>query len=193
MGRADRVAAAARRSPSSPRAVVYFAKVQTVYERIFVELNKAGARYVVVGGVAVVLHGYARFTADLDLVIDLTSTEARNVIATLVRMGFGPGVPVDPLSFAESTVRERWIAEKNMRVFSMLDSRNPMHVIDLFVSPPIPFEELWSAASEVDLPGARVKIASIDHLIEMKKIAGRPQDMIDIEKLAEIAGRRAKP
>ncbi len=122
----------------------------------------------------------------------LASAEARKVITTLVRIGFGPRVPVDPLSFAESTVRQEWIAARNMTVFSMFESQNPMHVIDLFVSQPIPFEDLWSAAREVDLPGGHVKTASIDHLIEMKKIAGRPQDLIDMEKLSEIARNRTK-
>ena len=38
---------------------------------VFAALDEAGARYVVVGGLAVVLHGYARLTSDIDLVVDL--------------------------------------------------------------------------------------------------------------------------
>ena len=37
--------------------------------------------YVIVGGVAVVLHGYARMTAGLDLVVDLESSAAKAVAA----------------------------------------------------------------------------------------------------------------
>ena len=42
-----------------------------LFEPVFRALNDTGARYVVVGGLATVLHGYARFTADADLVVDL--------------------------------------------------------------------------------------------------------------------------
>jgi len=43
----------------------------TLFDPIFVALKATGVRYVVVGGLAVNLHGYQRFTKDVDLVIDL--------------------------------------------------------------------------------------------------------------------------
>jgi hypothetical protein len=51
-----------------------------LFEPIIEQLNNNGVRYVVVGGVAVVLHGYARLTADLDLAVDLSTEEARKAI-----------------------------------------------------------------------------------------------------------------
>jgi hypothetical protein len=71
-----------------------------VYEPIFQALNAAGVRYVVIGGLATVLHGYARLTADVDLAVDLASEEATKVIQTLTAAGFRPQVPVDPKTFA---------------------------------------------------------------------------------------------
>jgi hypothetical protein len=64
---------------------------------------------VVVGGFATVLHGYARLTADIDLVIDLVPDEARKAIETLTRIGFRPRVPVEPLVFADPAVRRQWL------------------------------------------------------------------------------------
>jgi hypothetical protein len=55
----------------------------TNVESIFRALHDAGAKYVGGGGLAVVLHGHARLTADLDLVIDLAPGEAVQVVATL--------------------------------------------------------------------------------------------------------------
>jgi hypothetical protein len=46
-------------------------------EAVLDALNRAQARYLVVGGVAVVLHGYLRTTADLDLVLHLTPDNVR--------------------------------------------------------------------------------------------------------------------
>ncbi|ULA62019.1 MAG: hypothetical protein LZF60_380231 [Nitrospira sp.] len=66
----------------------------SVFESIFQVLNTAGVRYVVVGGLATVLHGYARLTADVDLAVDLAPEEATKMIRTLVANGFRSQVPV---------------------------------------------------------------------------------------------------
>ena len=51
-------------------------------ERVLAALNAAEVRYLVVGGVAVVLHGYLRTTADLDLVVEL---ETDNVLRAVIK------------------------------------------------------------------------------------------------------------
>ena len=58
-----------------------------LYEPLFQALNASGARYVVVGGVATVLHGYARLTADIDLIVDLESSAAETAMQTLAGLG----------------------------------------------------------------------------------------------------------
>ena len=162
----------------------------SVFEPIFQTLNKAGARYVVVGGLATVLHGYARLTADVDLAVDLAPEEAERVIQALVTAGFRPQVPVNPEEFADQAVREKWLREKHMRAFSLVDQVNPMRVVDLLLKPEIPFEELLARSQEVILNRTKIRIASIDDLIALKRQAGRPQDLADIEQLQAI--RRQK-
>jgi hypothetical protein len=61
-----------------------------------------------------------------------------------------------------------------------------MLTVDLFARAPIPFEELWSRATTVSLGGRGIRIASLHDLIAMKRSAGRPQDLIDIEHLETI-------
>ncbi len=140
----------------------------------------------VVGGVATVLHGYARFTADVDLVIDLDPTEARKVLDVLTRLGLDPRAPVAAADFANPDIRADWVQTKNMQVFSMVDRHNPMRVVDLLVEHPVDFDELWAASKLVQLETTPVRIAGLAHLIELTRLAGRPQDLIDIEKLEEI-------
>lgn len=69
-------------------------------------LNTASVRYVVVGGIATLLHGYARLTADVDLAVDLAPQEALKMIRTLTGKGFRPQVPVQAEMFA---VHEEWL------------------------------------------------------------------------------------
>ena len=67
-----------------------------LYEPLFRALNASGTRYVVVGGVATVLHGYARFTADVDLILDLERKAAARGHARPLRPrspAAGPGGP----------------------------------------------------------------------------------------------------
>ena len=162
----------------------------SVFEPIFQILNTAGVRYVVVGGLATVLHGYARLTADVDLAVDLAPEEAAKMIQALVTRGFRPQVPVLPEEFANPTVREVWFRDKHMRAFSLVDPVNPMRVVDLLLKPEVPFEELLARSQEVVLNTTKIRIASIDDLIALKRQAGRPQDLADIEQLEAILQRK---
>jgi len=157
-----------------------------IFEPLFKALNEAGIRYVVVGGLAVVLHGHARLTVDVDLMIDLDEQQARKAIDTLVRLGLQPRVPVNPTDFAVKSIREEWIRDRGMQVFSMIDSSNPMRVVGLFVSHPVPFSDVWSRSVEFPLQDTSVRVASIPDLIHLKRLAGRDQDKADIEQLEAI-------
>jgi predicted nucleotidyltransferase len=161
-----------------------------VFEPLFRTLNDARVRYVVVGGLAVVLHGHARLTADVDLVVDLDPEQAKKAIDTLVGMGLQPGVPVNPRDFADASIRHTWMVDRGMQVFSMVDPANPMRLVDLFVEHVVPFEGLWERSIELDLQNTKVRVASIPDLIELKRAAGRDVDHADIERLEAILKAR---
>ena len=161
-----------------------------IFEPIIEALESNEVRYVVVGGFAVVLHGHARLTADIDLVLDLDTEEARKAIEVLTASGLRPTAPVDPLGFADQHVREAWRDEKGMVVFSLRDPADPLRIVDLFVDNPIEFERLRERSEILDLGSTTVRVASIEDLIEMKRMAGRTQDLEDIEALRAILERR---
>lgn len=143
------------------------------FEPIFEALNASGACYVVVGGVAVNLHGHTRFTKDLDLVLDLEPVVARKALETLAGLGFRPKVPVAITDFADPILREQWATEKNMLVFQLFRDASRL-TVDLFVRYPIDFDIVWMDATRVILPRAEIRLASLEHLIAMKREAGGP-------------------
>ena len=156
------------------------------YQQLFRAFERYGVQYVVVGGLAVVLHGYIRTTVDLDLIVDLAPAEARKAVAALASAGYLPSAPVDPEGFADLQTRAAWIAEKGITVFSWFHREDPLRVVDLFVIEPIPFTELRERATIAAYRRTRVPVASIADLIALKRAAGRAQDFEDISRLEEI-------
>lgn len=79
-------------------------------------------RFVVVGGLAMLLQGVDRLTADADLVVDLAAEELADAIRALTASGYRPLAPVDPLALADAAARADWQRSKGMTVFSFWDS-----------------------------------------------------------------------
>ncbi len=139
-----------------------------VYGDVFDRLERDAVRYVVVSGVAVVLHGHVRPIADLDIVIDPVPDEAGGALRALARIGFVPSIPL-PLSM--------------LSMLRMFD--RSQREVDVFVRYHIPFEELWADSQRVRAGDSVVRVASLDHLIRAKRITGRPHDLLDIERLLQ--------
>lgn len=159
---------------------------QLSYKKLFERLNASECGYVVVGGLAVILHGHTRLTTDTDLVVDLAAVELESFLNALDALGFKPRVPVELMSFARPERRQQWRQDKGMQVFSLFHPDQPRWVIDLFTDAPIAFDELVSRSEIKEIEGTRVRVASIDDLITMKTIADRDIDRSDVESLKKI-------
>lgn len=153
----------------------------SVYLPLFKALNEADVQYVVVGGIATILHGYVRATTDVDLIVDLQSEETTKIIKVLNDKDFKPKVPVQAMEFADASKREQWIKEKGIQVFSMYHPDQIGLTVDIFVRYPIPFDELWARYEVMDLDYVNVRVCSIDDLIAMKQQSGRHKDLADME------------
>ena len=140
----------------------------------------------VVGGVATVLHGYARLTADLDLILDFEPDAAARAMRALAAFGLRPRVPVDAEDFADERIRERWVRDKGMQVSSFFKPDDPFLSVDVFAELPVEFEGLYARAEVCEIEAVPVRIASIPDLIHLKRLADRPRDREDVEKLREI-------
>lgn len=153
-------------------------------EQIVTALNDASVRYLIAGGLAVVAHGYLRFTANVDLIIDLDESNARRALSALSALGYRPRAPVPMDDFADNKARSQWVHEKGMTVFSLYSPEHPATEVDLFVDEPVDFDSAYRSALHLEIAeNLSATFLSYDDLLALKKAAGRPHDLLDIEQL----------
>ena len=158
-----------------------------IYADILKALNKNKINYAVAGGVAVVLHGYTRFTADLDLIVELKEGNLEKFFDTMHNLGYRPKVPVTKEEFKDKHKLQVWIDKKNMLVFSFFNLKDHLKIVDMFVTEPIKFSEIKNSLEKIKINNLTVPTIGIRQLRELKLLASRPQDLIDINNLEEIA------
>lgn len=157
-----------------------------LFERIFKVLNESGVQYVVIGGIAVNLHGFARATGDLDIAISLTDTGIEKFIQAVKELQFVPRIPVKLEELANKKLRESWIHQKNMKVFSVYNPKNPMEHIDVIMEEVVDFGTLFKNRVVMGAKDISIPVAGIAELIRLKEHAGRDRDAIDIKALKQI-------
>ena len=156
-------------------------------ETIFRALQEAESRYLVVGGLAVIAHGYVRLTTDLDLVLDLRPEALSKTLHALGALGYHPIIPVALSDFANVALRQDWIENRNMKVFQLVSDRFPDVSIDIFPQAPFPFDAEYAAAVSKDIaPKVSACVVSVAALIRLKREADRERDRIDIDKLLKL-------
>ena len=146
-------------------------------------LFKNNIKYLIVGGVAVNLHGVPRATFDFDLVI---STDRENILSLLKVLGEGeyiPTLPEDPIHLADPEKVAYWIKEKNVIAFSFYNEKHSHQVVDIIIKHPLDFQEAFQRKVIKSIDDFKLYLASIDDIIHMKRESARPKDMKDIEFL----------
>jgi len=159
------------------------------YEDFFRKLNEVGVKYIIVGGLAAIIHGSPRYTHDIDLVIKMDDENIRKFMKLLEQYNYQPKIPINLMDFTDASKREQWIKEKNMKAFHLQTPAQLEPDIDILIKGP-DYEELNSEIyqmKDVDLP-----VATIDALIRMKKQAGRDVDQIDVQYLKQVKEEKNK-
>jgi predicted nucleotidyltransferase len=148
-------------------------------------LTEHGVDFVVIGGVAVILQASPRFTKDLDICYALQQENLDRLGEVLVEVGAKLRDIDEDLPFVPDG--------RALRHTQILTLVTPDGGLDLLVEPKgsPAYPALRRRADEVDIDGIGVRVASIDDLIAMKRAAGRPQDLVDLESL-ELARRRRR-
>jgi hypothetical protein len=149
--------------------------------RFWVALNDNNVRHIMVDGFATRFHGFNRNTDDLDMWLEDTIENRRNLRKSFLRLGYGDFSSLETMQFVPG-----WT---NFYIGGglVLDIMTDMKGLEN-----IAFNECLNMASIADLEGVKVPFLHINHLIENKKIVNRPKDQIDVVELEKIRKIRAE-
>lgn len=158
------------------------------FREVFQALNDAGIRYLVVGGVAVNLHGYSRFTGDLDILLALDAGNLERMALVMERMRYTQRLPIDVRQLSNREQVQQWLLEKGMTAYTFIDPKYPQNSIDILAGESLRFDEYDGRKIVFDAWNMKIPVISIDDLIGMKKKADRKKDAEDIFALLELKG-----
>ncbi len=145
---------------------------------LLAELQRENLPHVVVGGLAVNLLGYERMTRDVDVLVPATPQQGQAIRAFLTRVGATrpDASPLPDLLFD---------GEHHIRALT------PFGLIDFIPEggEPLTFHSVDASAKYADVQGTLIRRADLAHLVALKRLAGRPQDLQDLEMLTKAHGQ----
>jgi len=132
-------------------------------------LNGHGVEYLLVGGYAVGIHGYPRYTGDIDIWIALSEGNADRMVAVFKEFGFDvPGLS-----------REMFLDEGRMTRLG----REPVKIEILTRISGVAFCDAKARGTSVEVDGIAIPVISLDDLRINKRASGRAKDLADLENL----------
>ena len=145
---------------------------------VVADANAVGLKYVVIGGFSVIYHGYVRATKDSDLLVP-----------------DGPDADAAVLRFLERVDGRRLRDDKVLTPEDVADAHHlRIHsrhgIIDIMRGglPPLDYDTVAQRAAHTDIGGQPGHIANLPSIVGFKRLAGRPQDRLDLTKLEAIYG-----
>lgn len=156
------------------------------YLDLFHTLEEHQVRYLLVGGLALNIHGVERATMDVDLMLALDGGNLDAFIRAARQLGLAPVMPVSLDDLADADKRRGWIEEKHMLAFALRTPEASAPTVDILVQPQVDFASAWNRRLEKDLGATRVSLATVDDLIALKTGTGRQRDEADIEALCQL-------
>ncbi len=141
-------------------------------------MDRAGARFLLVGAHAIAAHGIPRATRDIDFWIDPEIENAKRVWSALLRFG----APLSALGISERDVRTPGMVLQLGVVPNRIDLMTSISGIERFA-------EAWDRRVMTELGDVAVPVLSLEDLRATKRASGRKRDLLDLEMLDELDAR----
>ncbi len=142
------------------------------FKELLESLNQNGVRYLLIGGYAVGIHGYARSTNDIDFFVSGDEDNAKKLVQALTDFGFG----------SDSLNVELFTRKDNLVIMGV----EPLAVDILNYLTGVDFESAYERRKNVVCEGVKISLIGFDDLIANKISTGRHKDLSDVEYLKRI-------
>ena len=145
------------------------------YEGLLVGLSRAEFEFALVGGVAVILNGYARVTQDLAILVAKYPENIQRLLGYLIHWGEGWAREIQPQEFVAQEGSIRISEDFDLDVLTLMRGHA--------------WEDFISRASSFETQGVRIHFLAPADLIELKRHSFRDKDQLDVLALREILHR----
>lgn len=156
------------------------------YVDLFSTLARHKVDYLLIGGLAVSLHGVERATMDVDITVAMNPDNLAALIEAAKELKLSPVLPVPLESLRDLELLRQWHAERHLEAFALRTADLAGVTVDVLLFPPVEFAGMVSRADVFKVANTAIQVVSIDDLIALKQAVGRPIDITDIEHLQRI-------
>jgi predicted nucleotidyltransferase len=148
------------------------------FDQLLVRLVHTDIRFVVIGGLALGSWGVVRGTKDCDIVPDPTPENLNSLARVTAEIGGHVQLGESLLGSEHSIAALLRNGERALIATQLGD----LDVVQGLEGVP-PYEELQAKAIDVEMEGVTIAICALEHLRAMKRAAGRPRDLVDLDDL----------
>lgn len=157
-----------------------------LYKKIFKQLEDDKINYIIVGGVAVNLYGYARFTGDIDILLALNPSNLSKMDKLMHKLDYIERIPVNIKELGNKAKLDEFINKKGLKAYTYISNSQPQLDIDIIVEQSIDFQDYDKQKTIIKVWEMELPVVSIDDLIKMKKATKRDKDMLDLKALLQL-------
>lgn len=148
------------------------------FDQLLARLVRADIRFVVIGGLALGAWGVIRGTKDCDIVLDPEPENLDRLAGLVAELGGHVQLGESLLGSERSIVATLRGGERTL-IVTRLGDLDVVQGLDGV----LPYAELRASAIDVELAGTTIAVCALDHLRRMKRAAGRPRDLVDLDDL----------
>jgi predicted nucleotidyltransferase len=145
------------------------------FEKLLARLADAAVEFIVVGGVAVTLHGYARLTEDVDILIHRTPENIARLLASLAGYGEGFARELGADDFTDEEGAIRLVEETEQSQIDIFTRLSGLY-----------FDEVLADAPTFAVAGRTIRYASKATLLRLKEASTREKDRLDAAALRQL-------
>lgn len=156
------------------------------YSEFLSELYRNSIEYLIVGGLAVNLHGVPRVTHDIDIIVSTKNGNIKKLVEVFQKLNYSPRLPLDPIEMVKPESVKDWIENRNLIAFSFYHKKHNYQIVDVLLDYPLNFEESYKNKVIKKAGDIEIFLLSLDDLIKMKNHSGREQDISDIQLLEKV-------